>query len=137
MLAKSVVTYDGLPVGSGGAHYLRTRDPRAALAQIQSFLDKCTIESSELRFTVNLLSGEGVGIPKEWTQFLLRRFNNTYGASNERTLGGTLEYSWSIPESDLVNQVHFVGTLGPLPAHQYGMQPLCVTGHRVIKLIDD
>jgi hypothetical protein len=136
MLVKSVVTYDGLPVGSGGAHSLRTRNPQAALAQIQSFLDKCTIRPSDLRFTVNLLSGEEVGIPKEWTKFLLRRFNNTYGASNEKTLGSTLEYSWPIPESDVANQVDFLGSLGSLPAHQYGMQPLCVTAHSVIKLID-
>lgn len=136
MLVKSVVTYDGLPAGNGGAHHLRTRSPRIALAQVQSFLDKCTIQSSEQRFTVNLLSGEEVGVPKEWTQFLLRRFNNTYGASKEKTLGSTLEYSWSIPESDVVNQVDFLGSLGSLPVHQYGMQSLCVTAHRVIKLID-
>jgi hypothetical protein len=62
MLAKSVVTYDGLPVGSGGAHHLRTRDPRVALAQIQSFLDRCTVDQSDLRFTVSVLSGEQEGI---------------------------------------------------------------------------
>ena len=136
MLAKSVVTYDGLPVGSGGAHHLRTRDPRVALAQIESFLDKCTVGSSELRFTVNLLSGEEEGIPKEWTQSLLCRFSNTYGASMEKTLGRSLEYSWSIPESDVASQVDFIGSLGSLPTHQYGMQSLCVTAHRVIKLTD-
>jgi hypothetical protein len=136
MLAKSVVTYDGLPVGSGGAHHFRTRDPRVALAQVESFLDKCTAEPSELRFTVNLLSSEEEGIPKEWTQFLLRQFSNTYGEAKEKTLGRTLEYSWPIPESDVESQVDLIGSLGSLPAHQYGMQSLCVTAHRVIKLTD-
>lgn len=134
MLAKSVVTYDGLPVGSGGGHHLRTRDPRVALTQVDSFLDRCTTEPKEKHFTVNLLSGEEEGIPKEWTEFLLRRFKNTYGESALKTLGRTLEYSWSIPESDVKSQVDFIGSLGSLPTHQYGMQPLCVTAHRVIKL---
>ncbi|MFC4526073.1 hypothetical protein ISN76_13220 [Dyella halodurans] len=106
------------------------------MAQVQSFLDSCTIDPSELRFTVNLLSGEEAGIPREWTQFLFRRFNNTYGTAKEKTLGSALEYSWSIPESDVANQVDFLGSLGSLPTHQHGMQPLCVTAHRVIKLID-
>jgi hypothetical protein len=136
MLARSVVTYDGLPVGSGGAHHLRTRNPRLALAQVASFLDRCTVEPTELRFTVNLLSDEEAGVPKEWTQFLLRRFGSTYGGSTEKALGRTLEYSWSIPESDVESQVYFIGSLGSLPVHQYGMQPLCVTAHRVIKLTD-
>jgi len=136
MLAKSVVTYDGLPVKSGGAHHLRTRDPRTALAQIQGFLSRCALLPSAPRFTVNLLSGEEADIPKEWTKSLLGRFAETYGAAMEKTLGDTLEYSWPIPESDVTHQAQFLGSLGTLPVHKYGMQSLCLTAHYVIQLID-
>jgi len=136
MVAKSVVTYDGLPVKSGGAHHLRTRNPETALAQIQTFLSKCAAQSSAPRCTVNLLSGETVGIPKEWTEILLYRFTDAYGSAKEKTLGETLEYCWTIPEADIARQVEFLNSLGTLPAHKYGMHSICVTAQYVIQLVD-
>ncbi|MBF6258516.1 hypothetical protein IU468_19630 [Nocardia farcinica] len=41
--AVEVVTYDGLPAASGGAHRLRTRNPRLAWEAVQSFLDACVL----------------------------------------------------------------------------------------------
>lgn len=136
MLANSVVTYDGLPVKSGGAHHLRTRDAQTAFQQMQAFFRNCALESTTPRCTVELLSGEDVGIPREWTEFMRRRFEGSYGAPGEKGLGGTVEYSWSIPATDVARQVEFLGSLGALPTHKYGMQSLCVTTQSAIQLID-
>ena len=41
--SAELVTYDGLPVASGGAHGLRARHPRAAWTAVQSFIDACLL----------------------------------------------------------------------------------------------
>lgn len=38
---RAALFYDGLPVSSGGAHTLRERDPRAAWAKLEAFLEAC------------------------------------------------------------------------------------------------
>jgi hypothetical protein len=39
---SSIITYDGLPVSKGGAHRLRTPNPKLALQQARDFLTACT-----------------------------------------------------------------------------------------------
>lgn len=38
-MTQEVVTYNGLPTSEGGAHSLRTKNPRAAHERVQAFLD--------------------------------------------------------------------------------------------------
>ncbi|WP_244198698.1 hypothetical protein [Microbacterium phyllosphaerae] len=49
---QEVVTYDGLPASAGGAHSLRTKNPRAAYESVQTFLDAVvlTIGAPEMSF---------------------------------------------------------------------------------------
>lgn len=49
---QEVVTYDGLPASAGGAHSLRTKNPRAAYESVQTFLDAVvlTIGAPETSF---------------------------------------------------------------------------------------
>ena len=49
---QEVVTYDGLPASAGGAHSLRTRNPRTAYDAVQTFLDAAvrTINAPEMSF---------------------------------------------------------------------------------------
>jgi hypothetical protein len=51
-LTQEVVTYDGLPASAGGAHSLRTKNPRTAYASVQAFLDAAvqTIGAPEVSF---------------------------------------------------------------------------------------
>ncbi|MCR1783166.1 hypothetical protein KVF89_11535 [Nocardioides carbamazepini] len=46
------MTYDGLPASAGGAHSLRTRNPRTAYETVQAFLDAAvlTVGAPELSF---------------------------------------------------------------------------------------
>lgn len=49
---QEVVTYDGLPAAAGGAHSLRTKNPRKAYESVQGFLDAAvvTIGAPEMSF---------------------------------------------------------------------------------------
>jgi hypothetical protein len=51
-LTQEVVTYDGLPTSAGGAHSLRTKNPRTAYETVQAFLDAAgvTIGAPEMSF---------------------------------------------------------------------------------------
>lgn len=49
---QEVVTYDGLPTSAGGAHSLRTKNPRTAYESVQAFLEAAglTVDAPELSF---------------------------------------------------------------------------------------
>lgn len=49
---QEVVTYDGLPISAGGAHSLRTKNPRTAYESMQAFLAAAglTVGAPELSF---------------------------------------------------------------------------------------
>ncbi|MFF1541984.1 hypothetical protein ACFVWL_18065 [Microbacterium sp. NPDC058269] len=49
---QEVVTYDGLPTSAGGAHSLRTKNPRTAYESVQAFLDAAglTVGAPEMSF---------------------------------------------------------------------------------------
>lgn len=49
---QEVVTYDGLPTSAGGAHSLRTKNPRVAYESVQDFLDAAvlTVGAPEMSF---------------------------------------------------------------------------------------
>ncbi|MEB4615133.1 hypothetical protein [Leucobacter sp. M11] len=49
---QEVVTYDGLPASAGGAHSLRTKNPRRAAESVRAFLDAAvqTVGAPELSF---------------------------------------------------------------------------------------
>lgn len=51
-MTQEVVTYDGLPASAGGAHSLRTKNPRTAYESVQAFLDAAvvTIGAPEMSF---------------------------------------------------------------------------------------
>lgn len=55
--AVEVVTYDGLPAASGGAHRLRTRNPRLAWEAVQSFLDACVLPAGDPTVTLVVWKG--------------------------------------------------------------------------------
>ncbi|MBF6520421.1 hypothetical protein [Nocardia farcinica] len=55
--AVEVVTYDGLPAASGGAHRLRTRNLRLAWEAVQSFLDAWVLPAGDPTVTLVVWKG--------------------------------------------------------------------------------
>jgi len=67
--AVEVVTYDGLPAASGGAHRLRTRNPRLAWEAVQSFLDACVLPAGDPTVTLVVWTGGPPGPSEQLRAF--------------------------------------------------------------------
>jgi hypothetical protein len=57
MLTQEVVTYDGLPAPAGGAHSLRTKNPRTACESVQAFLDAAVTTIGAPEMSLQLWAG--------------------------------------------------------------------------------
>ncbi|MFB6393312.1 hypothetical protein AAFH96_09355 [Polymorphospora sp. 2-325] len=53
-----VVTYDGLPAASGGAHALRVKKPRLVWQAVQSFVDAGSVTVGNPTVTLRLRRGD-------------------------------------------------------------------------------
>ncbi len=124
MPANSVITYDGLPVSSGGAHTLKTKDPLLALRQINEFIESCTIASAPIESSVEVVSG--LGVPDSFFKPLHEEFTDRYGTEVFQGLGNNTGHSWAIPLGDVQSVVQRLASQRPLPLHPFGLQPACV-----------
>ncbi len=57
MTRPELVTYDGLPASSGGAHGMRTRRPSAARTAVDAFLAACTVPAGAASTTFRIWAG--------------------------------------------------------------------------------
>ncbi|PMR59548.1 hypothetical protein C1A38_18995 [Verrucosispora sp. ts21] len=64
-----VVTYDGLPAASGGAHGLRAKKPRLAWQAVQSFVDACVDPVGAPALTLRLWKGGPPDVSEPLRQF--------------------------------------------------------------------
>ena len=65
-MTQEVVTYDGLPASAGGAHSLRTKNPRPAYESVQAFLDAAVVTIGAPEMSFQLWAG---GPPGETDRF--------------------------------------------------------------------
>lgn len=121
---KSVITYDGLPVSSGGAHTLKSRDPSLALAQVMRFLGACTAAQEPMQCSVELVSG--AGIPNTFSDRLLSQLDNEYGRHSTRGLGPNTGHRWQIPLEVADTMAKMISGLSPMPVHPHGLQPIAL-----------
>ena len=64
-----VVTYDGLPASAGGAHSLRTKNPRQAYETVQAFLDAAVVTDGAPEVSFQLWSGGPADIADRFEAF--------------------------------------------------------------------
>ena len=134
MPLEVLVTYDGLPVSSGGGHSLRTRSAGKALCQVMDFLAGCTAPNQPVRFCLEVISGDG--IPESFSGSLLRDMNLRYGPTTSRSLGNNTGHTWAIGESDVANIISLIESLSPMPVHPYKLQPVALTALSFFKLVN-
>lgn len=135
MFWPSVITYDGLPISSGGAHTLRTRSPRLALAQVQAFIASCSDVDEPQEGFVEVLTGGNV--PNDFSAPLIRKFSDELGVSRRRARGGAdTAHVWPVAPQKLEIYAPFIEQLQPLPAHPFKLQPVAVTATYKFKLTD-
>ncbi len=80
---QEVVTYDGLPASAGGAHSLRTKNPRKAYESVQAFLDTAVVTVGAPEVSFQLWAGGPPDIADGFEAFAAARFGGPQ--SRQRT----------------------------------------------------
>src|SRR5512146_1603427 len=122
----SIITYDGLPLSSGGAHTLRTRSPLAALAQVRNFLSSCTDCVQPQKAWVEVVTGASV--PVEFSAPLVARLRAELRAPGNRKSygGGSTANIWLVAAPKVEAFVELIEQALPLPAMPNRLQPVTV-----------
>lgn len=124
-----VVTYDGLPAASGGAHALRMKKPRAAWDAVQAFLDACVVPVAAPTMTLQLWSG---GSPEASEQ--LRRFAQS-------DLGGPRDHDrtraeWRVRGENVDTVLGMLEHAGPTSTTVHGHPLATLTWDAEVRLVD-
>jgi hypothetical protein len=122
----SIITYDGLPLSSGGAHTLRTRSPLAALSQVRHFISSCTDCVQPQKASVEVVTGANV--PAEFSDPLMEKLTAELRApGNRRSYGpGNTAHFWAVAATQIDALVTLIEQVGPLPVMPYRLQPVTV-----------
>ncbi|MBW3589956.1 MAG: hypothetical protein KY429_11105, partial [Actinobacteria bacterium] len=84
-LRSAVITYDGLPISSGGAHSLGKRPPGEVWPDLLTFLSTCT--DFKLPDQVNFLYYESRQSPRDYARRVRDALNPVYGRRARRVMG--------------------------------------------------
>lgn len=121
--AVAAVTYNGLPISSGGAHSLGRMSRRTAYRRTIAFLDQCTVPDAERAYAISFPADRvspGVTPPAGLGDEVERRF----GRSGE------------IPESRIGDALDFLDEIAPQPTNRYGMASVWLQMQCRFQLLD-
>lgn len=113
----AVITYEGLPLASGGAHKLRTRGSVAAFNALQSFASAVSLDATPTDLLVEVVTGDGVA--KEFTDSLSSEFDSNFMRRPSRAIGAYTGHQWEINASCLNRIVDQFERLRPIPQAGY------------------
>ena len=121
--AAAAVTYDGLPVSSGGAHSLGRMSRRTAYERTIAFLDRCTVPDGERSHAISFPADQvspRVEPPAGLRDEVERRFGRPA----------------DIPESRIGDALDFMDEIAPQAANRYGMASVWLTMQCRFRLLD-
>jgi hypothetical protein len=95
----AAITYDGLPISSGGAHALRTRGLTAGFDALQSFADAVSLDPAPTNLVVEVM--EGKGVPERFTALLCSDFDDRLAQRARRRVGEYTSHQWTVARSSL------------------------------------
>lgn len=126
MPQPGAITYDGLPVSSGGGHTLRTKGPAAGFHALQSFVDSISLETVPTQLWVELLEGDAVSA--EYFSTLSNSFTAEFGNQvKERTLGDWTGHIWNLGPRDLQGIIQELENVRPIPMTPYAGPAVVIT----------
>ena len=114
---SAAITYDGLPISSGGAHTLRTRGFVAGFNALQSFATAVSLVLSPPRLAVEVL--EGKGVPVEFTSSLFSDLDVRFTKRTDRRVGEYVAHQWAVEPTSLEGIVDTLEKLRPIPKTEY------------------
>jgi hypothetical protein len=114
---SAAITYDGLPISSGGAHTLRTRGLAAGFDALQAFADAVSLVPVPTNLVVEVLSGTGV--PDRFTSLLNSDFDDRFARRADRRVGEYTSHQWTVAASALPGVVRTLEQSRPIPKTKY------------------
>src|SRR5437879_3014615 len=117
MTRLGAITYDGLPISSGGAHKLRTRGFLAALNALQSFAAAISLDVIPSKLIIEVVEGDDV--PKEFSETLFSEFDARYPRIRQRQIGAYTGNQWGIDSISLSRLAERFDQIGPIPIAGY------------------
>ena len=109
----AAITYEGLPLASGGAHKLRTRGFVAAFNALQSFASAVSLDAIPKEVLVEVVTGDGV--PKEFFDSLSPEFDANFMRRPSRAIGAYTGHQWEINAACIDRIVDQFEKLRPVP----------------------
>jgi len=110
---RGAITYDGLPISSGGAHSLRQKGFVNTFEALQGFVDLLSLEQEASSVTLELfdLGSEG------YTYFLSlsSEFDEKYNRKQGRQIGDYHGSQWEVEPPKLSPLIHDLEGLRPIP----------------------
>jgi hypothetical protein len=134
VLRPSIITYDGLPVSSGGAHRLHPRNSLAALQQLRHFLVTCTDTPIPAMAFVEVV--RGASFVDDFSVPLIERLTAKLGVPTRRHAGSNnIAHRWNLKADQIDAYVAMIEHARPLPVDPYGLQPFVVAAHLSFRLL--
>ena len=134
MTRLAAITYDGLPISSGGAHRLRTRGFVAGLDALQSFATTVSLDPLPTKLAVEVLDGKGV--PGAFTSSLLSDLDARFTNRTDRRVGEYTGHLWTVDPPSLKGIVDTFERLRPIPKTEYAGHAALVHATWNILLLD-
>jgi hypothetical protein len=123
-LKPSIITYDGLPVSSGGAHVLSRCGAQMALHRIRKFLSHCAAAPTLTHSSVEVVRSER--FPVGFSLPLVERLTAELGKSSLQRVGENVLHRWAIDADQIDDYVAMLQQACPLPADPFGLRPFVV-----------
>jgi len=135
VLRSSIITYDGLPVSKGGAHRLRTPNPKLALQQAREFLTACTDNSIPKVAFVEVIRGHS--FDDEFSLPLIKQLTKKLGRSSQRQAGTrNIAHRWNLNADQIDEYVDMMNEALPLPVDPFDLQPFVVAAQIDFRILD-
>jgi hypothetical protein len=135
VLRSSIITYDGLPVSKGGAHRLRTPNPKLALQQAREFLTACTDNSIPKVAFVEVIRGHS--FDDEFSLPLVEQLTSKLGGSSRRQAGtSNIAHRWNLKADQIDEYVDMMNEALPLPVDPFDLQPFVVAAQIDFRILD-
>jgi hypothetical protein len=131
-MRPALITYEGLPLSSGGAHRLRTKGFVNAWRIIEHFLKERTDFARPEEIVIELL--EGASLPDEFVTPLKQRFTLEFPVVRSRAVGEAVGRQWSVGRERLPALLQELEAVQPLP--DFFVQPLAVDVALKFRLVD-
>jgi hypothetical protein len=131
-MQPGAITYDGLPLSSGGAHHLRTRDIRSAARALKWFVRNVSTDfvpsglQVEVRRDAAAMDGRSNG--------LIERYDARYGRASVYLMGRRRAHRWDVEPSSLEGLVTDIAGICRCPKDP--LPPVTILASWALVLVD-